>query len=51
MARAIALPDKLPSTWVVDCKSVGDGSQALLYLGRYLVSLRQGCLISSDGFA
>ena len=32
----LALPDKLPSTWVVDCKSVGDGSQALLYLGRYL---------------
>jgi len=29
-------PDKLPSLWVVDCKCVGDGSQALLYLGRYL---------------
>ena len=26
----------LPDTWVVDCKSVGDGSKALLYLGRYL---------------
>ena len=30
------LPDKLAATWVVDCKSVGDGSKALLYLGRYL---------------
>ena len=32
----LVLPDKLPPTWVVDCKSVGDGSKALLYLGRYL---------------
>lgn len=32
----LTLPDKLPSLWVVDCKCVGDGSQALLYLGRYL---------------
>ena len=32
----LTLPDKVPETWVVDCKSVGDGSQALLYLGRYL---------------
>ncbi len=35
-AAGLALPDKLPTAWVVDCKSVGDGSQALLYLGRYL---------------
>jgi hypothetical protein len=32
----LRLPDKLPSTWVVDCRCVGDGSKALLYLGRYL---------------
>jgi hypothetical protein len=32
----LTLPDKLPSLWVVDCKCVGDGSKALLYLGRYL---------------
>ena len=32
----LTLPDKLPSTWVVDCRCVGDGSKALLYLGRYL---------------
>ena len=32
----LTLPDKLPSLWVVDCRCVGDGSQALLYLGRYL---------------
>lgn len=32
----LTLPDKLPAAWVVDCKSVGDGRKALLYLGRYL---------------
>ena len=26
----------LPATWVVDCRCVGDGAKALLYLGRYL---------------
>ena len=35
-AAGLTLPDKLPSLWVVDCKCVGDGQQALLYLGRYL---------------
>ncbi|MCF6361889.1 MAG: transposase, partial [Gammaproteobacteria bacterium] len=25
-----------PETWVVDCKSVGSGEKALVYLGRYL---------------
>jgi len=25
-----------PKTWVVDCKSVGTGEKALVYLGRYL---------------
>ena len=32
----LALPPALPDTWVVDCRCVGDGSKALLYLGRYL---------------
>ena len=32
----LALPATLPDTWVVDCRCVGDGSKALLYLGRYL---------------
>ena len=35
-AAGLTLPDKLPSLWVVDCKCVGDGSHALLYLSRYL---------------
>ena len=32
----IELPPRYPETWVVDCKSVGTGEKALVYLGRYL---------------
>jgi hypothetical protein len=32
----LTLPDRFPSTWVVDVKSVGRGDKALVYLGRYL---------------
>ena len=32
----LTLPAAVPTTWVVDCKAVGDGQKALLYLGRYL---------------
>lgn len=32
----LTLPADLPPQWVVDCKAVGDGQQALKYLGRYL---------------
>lgn len=35
-AAGLALPPRHPSTWVVDCKSVGSGEKALAYLGRYL---------------
>jgi len=31
-----ALPAKHPEQWVVDCKHVGSGETALVYLGRYL---------------
>lgn len=34
--EGLALPSRYPVTWVVDCKSVGSGEKALLYLGRYL---------------
>jgi Putative transposase/Transposase zinc-binding domain len=30
------LPPEVPEKWVVDCKGVGDGEKALVYLGRYL---------------
>jgi hypothetical protein len=29
-------PPDIPQKWVVDCKGVGDGEKALVYLGRYL---------------
>jgi hypothetical protein len=35
-AAGLALPARHPTQWVVDCKSVGSGDKALIYLGRYL---------------
>jgi len=32
----LQLPPGVPAQWVVDCKGVGDGEKALVYLGRYL---------------
>lgn len=34
--EGLTLPSKYPAKWVVDCKSVGSGEKALIYLGRYL---------------
>lgn len=35
-AAGLTLPGRYPKEWVVDCKSVGTGEKALVYLGRYL---------------
>ena len=35
-ASGLRLPKAYPADWVVDCKSVGSGKSALIYLGRYL---------------
>jgi hypothetical protein len=35
-AAGLTLPCRHPEKWVVDCKSVGSGEKALIYLGRYL---------------
>jgi len=35
-AAGLTLPGHYPTDWVVDCKSVGNGASALIYLGRYL---------------
>jgi hypothetical protein len=35
-AAGLTLPSRYPEKWVVDCKSVGSGQKALIYLGRYL---------------
>ncbi len=35
-AAGLAMPTRHPTQWVVDCKAVGSGASALIYLGRYL---------------
>jgi len=35
-AAGLTPPRRYPEKWVVDCKSVGSGESALIYLGRYL---------------
>ena len=35
-AAGLTLPARYPAKWVVDCKAVGSGQPALIYLGRYL---------------
>jgi hypothetical protein len=35
-AAGLRLPERYAREWVVDCKSVGTGRPALIYLGRYL---------------
>ena len=32
----LSVPERYPEQWVVDCKAVGTGEKALVYLGRYL---------------
>ena len=41
----LTLPATLPEQWVVDCRCVGDGHKALVYLGRYLY---RGVIQESD---
>lgn len=51
-ASGIPLPQDYPAQWVVDCKSVGAGGKALVYLGRYLyrgVIREQDILACKDG--
>lgn len=48
--EGLTLPARLPQTWVVDCKSVGNGDKALVYLGRYLYRgvIREADILSCD---
>ena len=51
-AAGLTLPGHYPKHWVVDCKSVGTGDSALIYLGRYLyrgVIREQDILACNDG--
>jgi hypothetical protein len=35
-ADGLTIPERHPAQWVVDCKAVGAGAKALVYLGHYL---------------
>jgi hypothetical protein len=48
----LILPKSIPQKWIVNCKNVGSGGKALVYLGRYLYRgvIREKDILSvSDG--
>jgi hypothetical protein len=48
----LKVPKDCPRIWVVDCKNVGNGDKALIYLGRYLykgVIQEKDILASNNG--
>jgi hypothetical protein len=48
----LQVPEDCPKQWVVDCKDVGNGDKAIIYLGRYLyrgVIREQDILQSENG--
>jgi hypothetical protein len=49
-AAGLTLPKRYAKKWVVDCKSVGSGEKALIYLGRYLYRgvIREQDILSTD---
>jgi hypothetical protein len=52
-ALGLKAKETLPEEWVVQCKAVGRGEQALIYLGRYLyrgVMSEKNILSDSQGF-
>lgn len=48
--EGLTLPARLPQKWVVDCKRVGNGDKALVYLGRYLYRgvIREADILACD---
>lgn len=50
-AAGLTLPRSYPEKWVVDCKSVGSGEKALIYLGRYLYRgvIAEKDIVACDG--
>lgn len=49
-ASGLAPPGGYPRQWVVDCKAVGSGAKALVYLGRYLYRgvIREKDIVACD---
>ncbi len=52
-ASGLSLPKRYAKAWIVDCKSVGSGEKALIYLGRYLYRgvIREHDILSTDNSA
>jgi hypothetical protein len=50
VGEGLSLPASYPEQWVVDCKAVGNGEKALLYLGRYLYKgvIREKDILACD---
>jgi len=46
----LQVPKDCPKQWVVDCKNVGNGDKALIYLGRYLYKgvIREKDIVKSE---
>ena len=52
VGHGMQVPEDCPPTWVVDCKDVGNGDKAIVYLGRYLyrgVIREQDILLCENG--
>jgi len=49
--NGLSVPATTAKQWVVDCKNVGDGTRALIYLGRYLYRgvIREKDILHCDG--
>jgi hypothetical protein len=49
--QKLPVPKNCPKEWVVDCKDVGDGDKALVYLGKYLYKgvIQEKDIIRCDG--
>ncbi len=48
--EGLTMPERYPEEWIADCKSVGTGEKALIYLGRYLYRgvIREKDIVSCD---
>ena len=49
-SAGLTLPSRYPKEWVVNCKSVGTGEKALIYLGRYIYRgvIREKDIVACD---
>jgi hypothetical protein len=50
VTKGLRVPKKCPKKWIVDCKDVGRGDKAIIYLGRYLYKgvIQEKDIVSCD---